>query len=103
MLIKVLAPAYYARKDTVTPVKIGIVAMVVNMVLNLLFVLPLMHYWNAGPYGTGAGDVGGGLPERRAAAAACCAAVYTRCMVAGAVIPCAWQRPLPAWPPRCCY
>ena len=51
MLIKVLAPAYYARKDTVTPVKIGIVAMVVNMVLNLLFVLPLMHYWNAGHMG----------------------------------------------------
>lgn len=51
MLIKVLAPAYYARKDTTTPMKIGIVAMVVNMVLNLLLVFPLMHFWNAGHMG----------------------------------------------------
>jgi putative peptidoglycan lipid II flippase len=51
MLVKVLAPGYYARKDTATPVKIGIVAMVVNMLLNLLFVLPLMYYWNIGHLG----------------------------------------------------
>lgn len=51
MLVKVLAPGYYARKDTATPVKIGIVAMVVNMVLNLLLVLPLMYYWNIGHLG----------------------------------------------------
>ena len=41
MLIKVLAPGYYARQDTATPVKIGIIAMVANMVMNLVFVLPL--------------------------------------------------------------
>jgi putative peptidoglycan lipid II flippase len=51
MLIKVLAPGFYARKDTATPVKIGILAMVVNMVLNLVLVLPLMHYWNVGHLG----------------------------------------------------
>jgi len=51
MLVKVLAPGFYARKDTVTPVKIGIVAMVANMVMNLLFVLPLMYYWNIGHLG----------------------------------------------------
>ena len=51
MLVKVLAPGYYARKDTATPVKIGIAAMVVNMVLNLALVLPLMHYWNIGHLG----------------------------------------------------
>ena len=51
MLIKVLAPGFYARKDTATPVKIGIAAMVVNMVLNLALVLPLMHYWNIGHLG----------------------------------------------------
>lgn len=43
MLIKVLAPGYYARQDTKTPVKIGIQAMVVNMVLNLILVVPLQH------------------------------------------------------------
>ena len=43
MLIKVLAPGYYARQDTKTPVKIGIQAMIVNMVLNLALVGPLDH------------------------------------------------------------
>jgi len=36
MFIKILAPAYYARQDTKTPVKIGIKAMVANMIFNLL-------------------------------------------------------------------
>lgn len=31
MLIKVLAPGYFARQDTKTPVKIAIIAMVANM------------------------------------------------------------------------
>lgn len=43
MLIKVLAPGYFARKDTRTPVKIGIIAMVSNMGFNLLLVFPLAH------------------------------------------------------------
>jgi putative peptidoglycan lipid II flippase len=51
MLVKVLAPGYYARKDTATPVKIGIVAMVANMVLNLAFVLPLLFLFNVGHLG----------------------------------------------------
>ncbi|GAB1267295.1 murein biosynthesis integral membrane protein MurJ [Aurantivibrio infirmus] len=44
MLIKVLAPGYFARQDTKTPVKIGIIAMVSNMILNIALVLPLMRY-----------------------------------------------------------
>ncbi len=51
MLVKVLAPGFYARKDTKTPVKIGIIAMAANMVLNLLLVLPLMHYLDIGHLG----------------------------------------------------
>jgi len=43
MLIKVLAPGYFARQDTKTPVKIAIKTMIVNMVLNLIFILPLAH------------------------------------------------------------
>lgn len=43
MLIKVLAPGYFAREDTKTPVKIGIVAMVANMVFNLALIGPLAH------------------------------------------------------------
>ncbi len=37
MLIKVLAPGYYARQNTKTPVKIGIIAMTANMIFNLIF------------------------------------------------------------------
>ncbi|MFB9155708.1 murein biosynthesis integral membrane protein MurJ [Vibrio gallaecicus] len=37
MLIKVLAPGYYSRQDTKTPVKYGIIAMTTNMVFNAIF------------------------------------------------------------------
>jgi putative peptidoglycan lipid II flippase len=47
-LVKVLAPGYFARQDTRTPVRSGIVALGVNMSINLLVVLPL---WKLGfPY-----------------------------------------------------
>ncbi len=42
ILIKILANAFYSRQDSKTPVRIGIIAMTVNMVLNLLFVLALL-------------------------------------------------------------
>lgn len=45
IFIKVLAPGYYARQDTKTPVKIGIIAMVSNMVLNIIL---MMHYAHVG-------------------------------------------------------
>ena len=51
MLIKVLAPGFFARQDMRTPVRIGVIAMVSNMCLNLLFVLPLHHYWQIGHVG----------------------------------------------------
>ena len=43
ILIKVLAPGFFARQDTRTPVRIGIIAMSANMVMNLIFVFPLAH------------------------------------------------------------
>ncbi|MBF0132458.1 MAG: murein biosynthesis integral membrane protein MurJ [Magnetococcales bacterium] len=42
-LIKVTAPAFYALKDTRTPVRIAIFAMISNMVLNLILMGPLQH------------------------------------------------------------
>lgn len=43
MLVKVLAPGFFARQDTRTPVRIAIYAMVANMVFNLLLVFWLGH------------------------------------------------------------
>ena len=43
--VKILAPAYYSRQDTTTPVKIAVVALVSNMFLNVLFVGLLVLYW----------------------------------------------------------
>lgn len=43
MAIKVLASAYFSQQDTKTPVRYGIMAMVSNMLLNLLLLIPLAH------------------------------------------------------------
>jgi len=43
MLVKVLAPGFFSRQDTKTPVKIGIIAMVVNMIFNIILFFPLAH------------------------------------------------------------
>jgi len=43
MFIKILAPGFYSRQNTKTPVKIAIYAMFANMVLNLLLVFWLQH------------------------------------------------------------
>lgn len=51
MLIKILASSYFSRQDTKTPVKVGVIAMASNMVLNLLFVVPLMMLWDIGHVG----------------------------------------------------
>jgi len=40
MLVKVLAPGFYSRQDTKTPVRFGIYCMVANMVFNLIFAIP---------------------------------------------------------------
>ncbi|MEN8761754.1 MAG: lipid II flippase MurJ, partial [Thiogranum sp.] len=42
MLVKVLAPAFFSRQDTKTPVKIAIRALISNMVMNVVFVVPLV-------------------------------------------------------------
>jgi len=41
VLVKVLAPAFFAREDTVTPVRVAATAMVANVILNLT----LMQIW----------------------------------------------------------
>lgn len=39
-VVKVLAPGYFARQDTATPVRVGLIALGSTMILNLLLVVP---------------------------------------------------------------
>jgi putative peptidoglycan lipid II flippase len=48
--VKVLAPGYYARQDTRTPVRYAVVSMVTNMLLNLVFVGILLSLEFKGPH-----------------------------------------------------
>jgi len=41
-MVKVLAPGYYARQDTKTPVKVGLIALGINMGFNLTVVVPAL-------------------------------------------------------------
>ena len=43
ILVKVLAPGFFARQDMKTPVRVAVVALVANVVLNLVLVFPLRH------------------------------------------------------------
>ena len=48
ILVKVLAPGYFARQDTKTPVKVGLIAMFANMLMNVIFVVPMLKLgWTA--------------------------------------------------------
>jgi putative peptidoglycan lipid II flippase len=46
-LVKVLAPGFFARQDTRTPVRIGLIALATSMSFNLLVVVPWA--WFGGP------------------------------------------------------
>jgi putative peptidoglycan lipid II flippase len=51
MLIKVLAPGYFARQDVKTPVRIGIIAIIANIGLSIVLILPLHFYLGIGHVG----------------------------------------------------
>ena len=38
MLVKILAAGYYSRKDTKTPVRIAVYSLILNLVLNIIFI-----------------------------------------------------------------
>ncbi|MEO6799269.1 MAG: murein biosynthesis integral membrane protein MurJ [Rhodanobacter sp.] len=44
-LVKVLLPAFYARQDTKTPVRAGVLSMIASMVLNGVFIVLLFELW----------------------------------------------------------
>jgi putative peptidoglycan lipid II flippase len=43
ILVKVLAPGFYARQDTKTPVRIGMMSLYANIVFSAMLVFPLKH------------------------------------------------------------
>lgn len=43
VLIKAFAPGFFARGDTATPVKLGLLAVALNLALNLVLMGPLQH------------------------------------------------------------
>jgi putative peptidoglycan lipid II flippase len=54
ILVKVLAPGFYARQNIKTPVKIGVVTLAATQVMNLAFVYPMRHAGLALAIGLGA-------------------------------------------------
>ncbi|MBI4195780.1 MAG: murein biosynthesis integral membrane protein MurJ [Betaproteobacteria bacterium] len=54
ILVKVLAPGFYARQDIRTPVRIAVVTLVATQVMNFIFIWPLKHAGLALAIGLGA-------------------------------------------------
>jgi putative peptidoglycan lipid II flippase len=54
MLVKILAPGFYARQNVVTPVKIGVLTLLATQAMNLAFIGPLKHAGLALAIGLGA-------------------------------------------------
>jgi putative peptidoglycan lipid II flippase len=54
ILVKVLAPGFYARQNIRTPVKIGVFTLMATQLMNLAFIYPLRHAGLALAIGLGA-------------------------------------------------
>jgi putative peptidoglycan lipid II flippase len=54
ILVKVLAPGFYARQNIKTPVKIALVTLLATQAMNLIFIGPLQHAGLALSIGLGA-------------------------------------------------
>jgi hypothetical protein len=54
IVVKVLAPGFYARQDIRTPVKMAVAALLATQLMNLVFVWPLRHAGLALAIGLGA-------------------------------------------------
>lgn len=54
ILVKILAPGFYARQNVATPVRIGVLTLIATQAMNLAFVGPLKHTGLALAIGLGA-------------------------------------------------
>lgn len=86
ILVKVLSPAYFARHDTRTPVRIGVLALVTSLVLNVVFVAVLLQ--------TGWAPAHAGL-----AAATSCSALLNAALLFAGLRSTGVYRAGPAWGP----
>lgn len=43
MLVKIFASAFYSRQDINTPVRIAVISLIANIILNILLIYPLKH------------------------------------------------------------
>ena len=93
VLVKVLGPGFYARGDTGTPVRLGIVTLALNLGLNLALMHPLAHMGpplatsiastlNAGLLAWGLSRRGWFRPDAELGATVICVALATAVMVA---------------------
>ena len=83
-LVKILAPAFFARQDTRTPVRIGFIALGVSLSINLLVVLP----WTLG---------GGTAPHAGLAAATSFGALVNAVLLYRALRASGAYAPAPGW------
>jgi putative peptidoglycan lipid II flippase len=54
ILVKILAPGFYAKQNVTTPVKIGVATLIATQLMNLVFIGPLRHAGLALAIGLGA-------------------------------------------------
>ena len=54
ILVKVLAPGFYARQNIKTPVKIAVITLIATQLMNLVFIIPFKHAGLALAIGLGA-------------------------------------------------
>ncbi|MGA0800027.1 MAG: murein biosynthesis integral membrane protein MurJ [Steroidobacteraceae bacterium] len=83
-LVKVLAPGYFARQDTRTPVRVGLIALGINMGINVAVVLPA-HY------------AGFGTPFVLLATSTCISAAINATLLWRGLRREGVYRPLPGW------
>jgi putative peptidoglycan lipid II flippase len=86
ILVKVLVTGYFSRQDTRTPVRIGVAALVLNMVLNLVFVLSLL-------------GMGFAAPHAGLAAATTISALFNAGLLLRGLLRSGVYRPAPGWGP----
>jgi putative peptidoglycan lipid II flippase len=84
ILVKVLAPGYFARQDPRTPVRIAIRALVLGMVLNVVFVVTLQR-------------TGWAPPHAGLAAATSLSALFNASLLLIGLIKNGSYRPQPGW------